>query len=74
MKIGMLWFDDDPTRPLSEKIERARRRFEEKYGYCANLVYLNPAMAGAAGVQIEGVEVKQAKSILVNHLWLGVAA
>ncbi len=86
MKIGMLWFDDDPKRSLEEKIERAARRYQEKYGVTPNLCYANPRTVGdgnqhllvriqarQAGQSAHGVTLKQARSILPNHFWLGVA-
>lgn len=86
MKIGMLWFDDDPKRPLEEKIERAARRYQEKYGVTPNLCYANPRTVGDAqptinlrlhagknGKNVPQVTLKQARSILPNHFWLGVA-
>lgn len=80
MKTGMLWFDDDPKRPLLEKLERASKRFNEKYGRYPNLVYCNPRTSEQTGIVILGqnekhpVELKNARSILVNHFWLGVAS
>lgn len=71
MKSGMLWFDNDPKRPLTEKVERAAARFVEKYGQPANLCYANPATAEAQ--TIGAITVKQARSILPNHFWLGVS-
>ncbi len=86
MKVGMLWFDDDPKRPLSEKIERAAQRYQEKYGATPNLCYANPRTvgdgestltvrmpAGKSGKTARQVTLKQARSILPNHFWLGVA-
>lgn len=86
MKIGMLWFDDDPKRPLEEKIERAAQRYKEKYGVTPNLCYANPRTVGdeqptmtvkvasnKVGKTAAQVTLKQARSILPNHFWLGVA-
>ena len=86
MKIGMLWFDDDPKRPLEEKIERAAKRYQEKYGVTPNLCYANPRTVGDAqptinlrlptnknGKVTPQVTLKQARSILPNHFCLGVA-
>ena len=86
MKSGMLWFDDDPKRSIEEKVERAAMRFREKYGVVPNLCYANPRtvdgghhavaltrLAGDAGKKPFSVLVKQARSILPNHFWLGVS-
>jgi hypothetical protein len=86
MKTGMLWFDDDPKRSVDEKIERAARRFVEKYGVAPNLCYANPRTVGAsqhivafaaptvrAGKGSINISMKQASTILPNHFWLGVS-
>lgn len=85
MKTGMLWFDDDPKRTLEEKVERAAVRFREKYGITPDLCYANPHTVPDAErtvalkhSQSRGgttkILMKQARSILPNHFWLGVAS
>ena len=86
MKTGMLWFDDDPKRSVDEKIERAARRFLEKYGVVPNLCYANPRTVGDAQRSVAfaaptvraakgpvNISMKQANTILPNHFWLGVS-
>jgi hypothetical protein len=56
MQIGMLWYDDDPQRPLEAKIGRAADRYREKYGRLPDTCYVHaqampvqaPANDGAA--------------------------
>jgi len=86
MKTGMLWFDDDPKRSLEEKVERAATRFREKYGVAPDLCYANPntvpdserTVALKQSLPRGGghakIQMKQARSILPNHFWLGVAS
>lgn len=86
MKVGMLWFDDDPKRPVTEKVERAAQRYREKYGVLPNMCYANPRTLaeGQDGVSLNlqslgtgkgapRVTLKQARSILPNHFWLGIS-
>lgn len=79
MKTGMLWFDDDPKRELSDKLERAATRFNEKYGRWPDLVYCNPRTSERVGTITLGrndkhpMELKNIHSILPNHFWLGVS-
>ncbi|MBI3734810.1 MAG: hypothetical protein HY259_15330 [Chloroflexi bacterium] len=85
MKVGMLWFDNDPKRSLEDKVERAAQYYREKYGVAPNLCYAHPRTVGdepqAQKVQVgltgatrpaHQVTLKQARSILPNHFWLGV--
>ena len=86
MKTGMLWFDDDPKRTLEEKVERAALRFREKYGVAPDLCYANPRTIPDAERTVAlkqtaakkggtaKILMKQARSILPNHFWLGVAS
>ena len=86
MKTGMLWFDDDPKRSISEKVERAAVRYREKYGVAPDLCYSNPASfadcpesvqpkasSSGAGNSLSRITLKHARSILPNHFWLGVS-
>lgn len=68
MKTGMLWFDKSGS--LEERIQRAARYYERKYGISPNLCFVNPAEAGS-GERCGQVLVKPDKCILLNHLWIG---
>lgn len=43
MRVGLLWFDDDPKKEISLKIREAVERYSEKFGQGPNLCYVNPA-------------------------------
>jgi hypothetical protein len=73
VKVGLLWFDDDPRRPLSEKIEEAAQRYREKFGVDPDTCYVNPATLGDGKVNGTRVRVVPATQILPHHLLLGVA-
>ena len=84
MKTGMLWFDDDAKRSISEKVERAAVHYREKYGVAPNLCYANPNVladspaavqpsAAAGNKGLACITLKHARSILPNHFWLGVS-
>src|SRR5579862_2101450 len=44
---GLLWFDDDARRPISQKIAEAVQRYRERVGYEPTVCQLNPAQATA---------------------------
>ncbi|HEY66654.1 MAG: hypothetical protein DRI79_01880 [Chloroflexi bacterium] len=78
MKIGLLWFDDDPRRQLEEKVLRAARHYERKYGRPPNLCFVHPSTLNGNGgkrgrLRANGVEIRPGRSILPDHFWLGVA-
>ena len=72
MDIGMLWYDDDTKRKLDEKVARAAQYYQTKYGVAPTICYLHPSMledkTGAAG----SVQLRSARTVLVNHFWIGV--
>jgi hypothetical protein len=76
MKEGLLWYDDNPKRDLAEKVERAVRRYRQKFGTPANVCYVHPStLAGTAlleGVwEVDGVCVAPLPSVLRHHFWVG---
>jgi|PlaIllAssembly_1097288.scaffolds.fasta_scaffold2476880_2 hypothetical protein len=47
MQTGLLWYDDDPQRPLEAKISLAAERYRDKYGRLPDTCYVHPqAVAG----------------------------
>jgi hypothetical protein len=72
MNIGMLWFDNDPKADLNAKIERAVQYYQNKYGQAPNLCYVHPTMVKNGSSKYDNVEIKTNKSVLPNHLWLGI--
>jgi hypothetical protein len=71
MRIGMLWFDDNHSRNLAEKVERAVEHYQAKYGLRPTLCYVHPSMLLKATSPIAGVDVRGSNTVLPNHLWIG---
>jgi hypothetical protein len=80
MNVGMLWFDNDPKTDFSTKVERAAIYYRNKYGNTPTLCYVHPTMLAKilagnvepTGFKAAGVEVRSTRSILPNHIWIGV--
>ncbi len=72
MKIGLLWFDNDPKRSLETKISEGVRRYKEKFGRTPNACYVNPAALEKGKIQIGNLQVVASPNILPHHFWLGV--
>lgn len=70
MKTGLLWFDDNPTRTLQEKIELAIRRYTQKYGHTPNTCYVHPS-ALSSKQQLRSMHIIPKSNILLHHLWIG---
>jgi hypothetical protein len=77
MKIGLLWFDDDPRKDLEEKVLRAAAHYEHKHGCVPDLCFVHPGAFGDNGdgkpKKAGSVEVWPGRSVLPHHFWLGVA-
>ena len=71
MNVGMLWLDDDKKRPLDEKVRRAADHYKEKYGRFPELCLVNIQML-ADERQIDKIKVQPARTVLLNHFWLGM--
>jgi len=72
MDIGMLWYDDT-KRTLDEKIARAVEHYKTKYGAVPTVCFVNPELLPkASGVELAGVQLRAARTVLMNHFWLGV--
>lgn len=73
MKVGMLWYDGDPSRGMDEKVELAAAYYREKYGHRPNLCLIHPDTAGDSKLSSNGkIEVQINASVLQDHFWVGV--
>ena len=73
MREGLLWYDDDPARDLTEKIGRAARRYRQKFGTSPDVCYVHPsAVSGnGKGRRVGKLHVAPLPSVLRHHFWLG---
>jgi len=71
MRVGLLWYDNDPKKNLAQRIEEAISRYEEKFGKKPNTCYIHPADLGGHDVARKGMRIVAASNILKNHLWVG---
>ena len=73
MKEGLLWYDDDPGRDLAEKINRAVRRYRQKFGSPPDACYVHPSTMEGNGKahEVGGVRITSMPSVLRHHFWLG---
>jgi hypothetical protein len=79
MRIGLLWFDNDPQRGLAAKIAEAARHYNEKFGSSPDTCYVNQTQLTSQGqaVALAGdfsatLRVVPSQSILPHHFWVGV--
>lgn len=68
MKIGMLWFDNNPKTSTDEKVKKASDYYAKKYGAAPNVCWVSPGVT----VTVENIKVVESKTILPAHFWIGV--
>ena len=86
MEIGMLWFDNDKGTSIPNKVEKAARYYQKKYGVSPDLCYVHPKMVkgengnkkkpkkdtGSDQMKIGKILVLKNKKILPGHFWIGI--
>lgn len=73
MRIGLLWFDNDPRQQLDEKVARAAAYYQQKYGRLPTLCYVNPSVLNGSEHRVGPIEVRPARTVPPHHFWLGIA-
>ncbi len=73
MRIGMLWFNNDPKADLKAKIEGAVSYYIKKYGEVPNLCFVHPSMVNGQEQAQNGIEIRTDRSVPPNHFWIGQA-
>ena len=71
MDIGMLWFDNDKQTDFQEKVERATRYYQKRYGVLPDLCFVHPRMLPTEIPTNTGVEIRTSYTILPGHFWIG---
>ena len=71
MREGLLWFDDDPRRRLSEKIELASARYRQKFGVAPDVCYVSVQAVDQSGDFRSGIRVRPSSTVRPHHFWIG---
>lgn len=72
MKQGWLWYDNDPKKPLEEKLIEAALRYKQKSGTEPTVCYVNPADLDSKETSKGKVKLVGASAISPNYLWLEI--
>ena len=70
MKSGLLWYDAS-SNPIERKIADAAKRYYEKFGVRPNTVFVNDKDF-RADAEIPQMHVAAKRTILPNHVWVGL--
>ncbi|GAB4444820.1 MAG: hypothetical protein Kow0031_27280 [Anaerolineae bacterium] len=72
MREGLLWFDNDPTVQLKDKIQQAATRYRLRLKQKPTVCYLNAAQFSADLESVNGITLKPVSYIRPHYLWIGV--
>jgi hypothetical protein len=72
MKQGWLWYDNDPKKPLDEKLTEAALRYKQKFGIEPTVCYVNPAHLDSKGSSKGKVKLISASTVMPNYFWLEI--
>lgn len=72
-KIGLMWFENDPKKPLEIIVKEIYEYNKNKYHKDGNVCYVNPKVLPSEEVIVlDNVKIKPWKSILPYHYWMTV--
>jgi hypothetical protein len=73
MKVGMLWFDSDPTVDIEHRIIQACSFYHEKYGQKPSMCFINPNLVDGSDREISaGIEVRPSPAVQPDYFWVGM--
>jgi len=72
MEVGLLWFDDNPKVSFVSKVERAARRYQERFGRSPDVCYVHPCTFAGVTAMPADVQVIGLSTVRPNHFWVGV--
>ena len=73
MMSGLMWFDRDPKKSLTQKVVDAATCYRDKTGgVVPDVCIVNPAMLSETEFKVGRVVVKTARYVMPHHFWIGV--
>ena len=76
METGLMWCDDDKTKPLADKITEAARAHARRFDRLPDLCYVseNGSKLEIETVEVDGHSIRVETDAIIppHHSWLGV--
>ena len=72
METGLLWFDDNPKVSFANKVEKAARRYRERFGRSPDVCYVHPRTFARVTTMPTDVQVITLSTVRPDHFWVGV--
>lgn len=67
VRLGWLWFDNDPKTSLQEKVAQAASRYQQKFGQQPLLCYVSQTALPEAGLACGRVRIMGVRNVLPGH-------
>lgn len=67
VKLGWLWFDNDPTTSLEAKVRSGAEHYRRKFGSLPRLCYVNQGSLAEPDAHCGHLKVKGASNVLPGH-------
>jgi hypothetical protein len=67
VKLGWLWFDNDPRTTLEEKVSRAAGRYAQKFGRKPRLCYVHQDALDQRQAFCGSLQLKSASNVQPGH-------
>ena len=74
MEVGELFYIEDPSLNLEERVLWAAERYQKRFGQQPTLCLLHPSLLKAGQKRVGRLRLEAKKSVLPNYLWVGVPA
>jgi hypothetical protein len=74
MEVGELFYIENPSLNLEQRVLWAAKRYQKKFGQQPTLVMLHPSLLKAGQKRLGRLRLEAKKSVLPNYLWIGVPA
>ena len=74
MEVGELFYIENPSLNLEERVLWAAERYQKKFGQQPTLCMLHPSLLKAGQKRLGRLRLEAKKSVLPNYLWIGVPA
>jgi hypothetical protein len=72
MREGLLWFDNDPKRKLSDKVGQAATRYQVRFGRRPTTCYLSEQDFDGKTEEVNGIRLRPVPNVRPHHFWVGV--
>jgi hypothetical protein len=66
----LVWYDDNPTKSIGDKIGNAASRYRKKFGQVPNICQVHPADL-PSGRSVRTMPIVARIAALRHHIWVG---